>query len=133
MKITPPFRYVAQYRAPALLRAQQPVNMKSDSADTEFLEGYISEPEYARQRGVALRTCQRDRQLRKAPPYIKLGRQVFYRIEAVLDWLMKNERIADQTPDAPRSRSLRNPSLLLRGQRPRPQTNQAGETGRSRR
>jgi hypothetical protein len=103
----------------------------SESASMDFLEGFISEPEYARQRGVTLRTCQRDRQLRKAPPYIKLGRQVFYRIEAVRDWLMKNERIADQIPDAPRSRSLRNPSLLPRGQRPRPQTDQAGETRQS--
>jgi hypothetical protein len=81
----------------------------SDSANTDFLQGFVSEPEYARRRGVALRTCQRDRQLRKAPPYIKFGRQVFYRIDAVRDWLMKNERIVDQTPDALRSRSLRNP------------------------
>jgi hypothetical protein len=77
-----------------------------DSADIDFLEGYISEPDYAHRRGVTLRTCQRDRQLRKAPPYIKLGRQVFYRIDAVRDWLMKNERIANQTPNTQRSRSL---------------------------
>ena len=132
MKITPPFRYVAQYRAPALLRAQQPVNMKSESASTDFLEGYISEPEYARRRGVTLRTCQRDRQLRKAPPYIKFGRQIFYRIDAVREWIMKNERVADQTPQALRHRSLRNPYLLPRDERQRPQTNQAGETRRSR-
>jgi hypothetical protein len=99
----------------------------SESSSTDFLKGFISEPEYARQRGVTPRTCQRDRQLRKAPPYIKLGRQVFYRIDAVRDWLMKNERIVDQTPDAPRSRSLRNPYLLPRGKRPRPQTDQVGE------
>jgi hypothetical protein len=43
---------------------------------------------------------------------------VFYRIDAVRDWLMKNERIVDQTPDAPRSRSLRNPYSLPRGKRP---------------
>ncbi|MGA9004263.1 MAG: hypothetical protein WB504_17510, partial [Pseudolabrys sp.] len=89
---------------------------------------FISEPEYARQRRVTPRTCQRDRQLRKAPPYIKFGRQVFYRIEAVRDWLIKNERIADQTPDAPRSRSLRNQYLTPRGKRPRPQPDQVGET-----
>ena len=90
----------------------------SESPITDFLEGFISEPEYAHQRGVTPRTCQRDRQLRKAPPYIKLGRQVFYRIEAVRDWLMKNERTVDQTPDARRSRSLRNQYLLPRGKRP---------------
>jgi len=93
-------------------------DVPSESASTDFLEGLITEPEYARRRGVTMRTCQRDRQLRKAPPYIKLGRQVFYRIDAVRDWLMKNERIVDQTPDAPRSRSLRNPYSLPRGKRP---------------
>jgi hypothetical protein len=79
----------------------------SDAIDTDFLQGFISEPEYARRRGVTLRTCQRDRQLSRAPPYTKLGRQIFYRIDAVREWLMKNERIADQTPHAPRSRSFR--------------------------
>jgi hypothetical protein len=103
----------------------------SDSARTDFLDGFISEPEYARRRGVALRTCQRDRQLRKAPPYIKLGRRVFYRIQAMRDWLMKNERIADQAPDAPRSQSLRNPYLLPRGKRQRHQTDQVGDTRQS--
>ncbi|MFZ3248040.1 MAG: hypothetical protein WA214_04045 [Pseudolabrys sp.] len=100
----------------------------SESVSTDFLEGFISEPEYARQRRVTPRTCQRDRQLRKAPPYIKFGRQVFYRIEAVRDWLINNERIADQPPDAPRSRSLRNQYLTPRGKRPRPQPDQVGET-----
>jgi hypothetical protein len=90
----------------------------SESASTNFLEGFISEPEYARRRGVTLRTCQRDRQLRKAPPYTKLGGQIFYRVDAVREWLTKNERVVDQTPDAPRSRSLRNPYLLPRGTRP---------------
>lgn len=104
---------------------------RPESASSDFLEGFISEPEYARRRGVTPRTCQRDRQLRKAPPYIKFGRQVFYRIEAVRDWLMKNERAADQTPYAPRSRSLRNPYVLPRGKQPRPQTDQVGETNRS--
>ena len=75
----------------------------SESASTDFLEGFISEPEYAGRRGVTLRTCQRDRQLRKAPPHIKLGRKIFYRVHALRDWLLKNERIADQTPNLPRN------------------------------
>lgn len=77
----------------------------SDSTDTDFLQGYISEPDYARRRGVTLRTCQRDRQLRKAPPYTKLGRQVFYRVDALREWMTKNERVTDQIPHAPRYRS----------------------------
>lgn len=57
-----------------------------------LLEGYITEEEYARQRGVSVRTCQRDRALRKAPPHCILGKQVLYRIAAVRDWLVKQER-----------------------------------------
>lgn len=103
----------------------------SNSADTDFLEGYISEQDYARRRGVTLRTCQRDRQLRKAPPYTKLGRDIFYRVEAVREWLVKNERIANQTLDTSRSPSLRNPYPLPRGMRQRPQTGEIGEGRRS--
>jgi hypothetical protein len=72
----------------------------SDRVDTDFLEGYISEPDYARRRDVTLRTCQRDRQLRKAPPYIKIGRQIFYRVDALRDWMLKQERCADPVPAA---------------------------------
>ena len=77
----------------------------SESASTDFLEGFISEPDYARRRGVTLRTCQRDRQLRKAPPYTKLGRQIFYRVDALRGWLIKHERSADPLPQTRWSRS----------------------------
>ena len=70
----------------------------------DFLDGYIPEAEYARRRGVTLRTCQRDRQLRKAPPYIHLGRRIFYRIDAMRQWLVKNEHTEDQRPGTPKSR-----------------------------
>jgi hypothetical protein len=69
-----------------------------------FLEGYVLEEDYARRRGVSLRTCQRDRQLRQAPPYIQFGRRIYCRIEAVREWLVKNERAVDRTPAAPRTR-----------------------------
>jgi len=72
---------------------QQSVSGGVETRDfPSLLEGYISEQEYARQRGVSLRTCQRDRALRKAPPHCILGKQVFYRIAAVRDWLVKQER-----------------------------------------
>ena len=80
----------------------------SESASTDFLEGFISEPEYARQRGVTLRTCQRDRQLRKAPPYIQFGRRIFYRVDAVRAWLVKNERLEVSSP--PRMRRFQSTS-----------------------
>jgi hypothetical protein len=76
------------------------------SADTnlDFLNGYILEGDYAARRGVSLRTCQRDRQLRQSPPYVVIGRQVFYRIEAIRDWLIARERHDDRKPAAPRTK-----------------------------
>ena len=58
-----------------------------------LLEGYISEQEYARQRRVSLRTCQRERALRKAAPHVVLGKNVYYRIAAVREWLVRQERV----------------------------------------
>jgi hypothetical protein len=57
-----------------------------------LLEGFITEDEYARQRGVSLRTCQRDRAMRKSPPYCAFGKQIFYRVAAVREWLVRKER-----------------------------------------
>ena len=66
------------------------------SAGPDFLQDFISEADYAARRGVSLRTCQRDRQLRQAPPYVRFGKRVYYRIDAVREWLVKNERAADR-------------------------------------
>jgi len=52
---------------------------------------------------VSLRTCQRDRQLRQSPPFVVIGRRVYYRIEAVRDWLLAREQAADRKPSAPRA------------------------------
>ena len=59
-------------------------------------DGFITEAEYARQRGVSLRTCQRDRALRTAPPHVVIGRTVYYRIESVRQWLAAQERQPDR-------------------------------------
>lgn len=72
------------------------------AAAQDFFEGFISEEEYAARRGVSVRTCQRGRQLRQAPPFVVLGRQVHYRIEAVRDWLIAREQAANRKPSAPR-------------------------------
>jgi hypothetical protein len=69
----------------------------------DFLEGFISEEAYAARRGVSLRTCQRDRQLRQAPPFVVFGRQVLYRTEAVRDWLIAREKTNTRKPTAPRA------------------------------
>lgn len=52
----------------------------------------ISEADYAAERGVSVRTVQRERALRVGPPFIKLGRKVFYRREAVAAWLLSKEQ-----------------------------------------
>ena len=59
---------------------------------TGVFAGFITEAEYARQRGVSLRTCQRDRALRKAPPHVVIGRTVYYRIDSIREWLINRER-----------------------------------------
>ena len=63
-----------------------------DASVPNFLRGYISEVAYAHIRRTSVRTCQRDRQLRKSPPFVRLGRRVFYRTEAVHTWLVSNEQ-----------------------------------------
>jgi hypothetical protein len=78
----------------------------SGCANTDFLQGYISEQDYALRRGVTLRTCQRDRQLQRAPPHIHLGRRIFYRIDALRGWLLSNELLQEQRPARSRSRRL---------------------------
>lgn len=52
----------------------------------------IAEAEYAAQRGVSLRTVQRERAQRIGPPFIKLGRQIFYRPAAIEAWLLAQEQ-----------------------------------------
>lgn len=76
------------------------------SASPDFLQDFISEADYAARRGVSVRTCVRDRQLRQAPPYVRFGRRVYYRIEAVREWLVKNERAADR-PHGPHASGRR--------------------------
>lgn len=85
----------------------QPVAPNDDkraepSASSNFLEGFISEEAYAARRGVSLRTCQRDRQLRQSPPFVIIGRCIYYRVEAVRDWLLAREQHTDRKPRAPR-------------------------------
>jgi hypothetical protein len=75
----------------------------SDVSSPDFLQGLISEEEYARRRGVTVRTCQRDRQLRKSPPYIQLGRRIYYRTEGIREWLARNERANEPVVTARRS------------------------------
>lgn len=77
------------------------------STPSNILQGFISEAEYARQRGVSLRTCQRDRALRQSPPHVRIGKAVYYRVDAVRDWLIARERITDRVPNQRRLGAVR--------------------------
>lgn len=57
------------------------------------LQDLISETEFAAQRGVSVRTLQRERALRTGPAFIKIGRRVFYRPAAIRDWLLAKEQV----------------------------------------
>lgn len=57
------------------------------------LRDLLTESEYASLRGVSVRTIQRERALRLGPPFIKLGKSVFYRPEAVDAWIIAQEQI----------------------------------------
>jgi hypothetical protein len=69
-----------------------------------LLEGYITEQEYARQRRVSVRTCQRERALRKAPPHVIIGGKPYYRVAAYREWLLKQERSFDDPRLSPNGR-----------------------------
>ena len=75
-----------------------------------FLEDLVKESDYARIRGVSVRTCQRDRHLRTSPPFIKFGRRVFYRVEAIKSWLINHESSGTES---------RTPTFALRSPRSR--------------
>lgn len=57
------------------------------------IEDLIEETDYAMKRGVSLRTAQRERAQRIGPPFIKLGRKVYYRPAAIEAWLLAQEQV----------------------------------------
>ena len=57
------------------------------------LKDLITEADYAKMRDVSVRTIQRERSLRMGPPFIKLGRTIYYRPEAIDAWLLAQEQI----------------------------------------
>lgn len=61
------------------------------------LDDLMTEADYAAMRGVSVRTTQRERALRSGPPYIKLGKSIFYRRESVAAWIIAQERTPAQS------------------------------------
>lgn len=56
------------------------------------LKDLVAEAEYARLRGVTVRSIQRERAMRTGPDFIKIGRRIFYRPEAIDAWLLALEQ-----------------------------------------
>ena len=56
------------------------------------IKDLIPEADYAAARGVSIRTVQRERAQRVGPPFIKLGRHIFYRPQAIEQWLLAQEQ-----------------------------------------
>lgn len=61
---------------------------------SSLLGDLLSEEDLARELGLTARTLRRWRALREGPPWLRVGRQIFYRREAVLGWLRGRERAA---------------------------------------
>ena len=53
----------------------------------------ITEASYADMRAVSVRTIQRERALRIGPPFIRLGRSIYYRPAAIDAWLLAQEQV----------------------------------------
>lgn len=56
------------------------------------IQDLIDEAEYAKQRRVSIRTVQRERAQRIGPPFIRLGRKIYYRPAAIESWLLDQEQ-----------------------------------------
>lgn len=69
-----------------------PESLTRSAAADRLYDGYWSEEEYAAQRGVSLRTVQRERARGIGAPFTPQGRRILYRIEAVREWLLAQEQ-----------------------------------------
>lgn len=58
----------------------------------DFLSDYFTLNEEAEALGLSTRTLVRWRQLRKGPPVTFIGRQAFYRKDAIRTWLVEQEK-----------------------------------------
>ncbi|MCA1777482.1 MAG: helix-turn-helix domain-containing protein [Loktanella sp.] len=56
------------------------------------IQDLIPERDFAAARGVSLRTVQRERAQRIGPPFIKLGRMIYFRPQAIEQWLIAQEQ-----------------------------------------
>lgn len=58
---------------------------------SNIFDEWILEADAAKEAGESQRTWQRRRQNRTGPPYVKIGARVYYRKEAIREWLLASE------------------------------------------
>jgi len=56
-----------------------------------LLYGYIPEPEVSRERGVTQRTLRAERARGNGPPFLRLGKKIYYPRDAFRAWLKCRE------------------------------------------
>ena len=61
----------------------------------EILTGYLTPTEAAAELAINPRTLERWNRLNEGPPRLKIGRRVYYRAEALRDWLRSLEQAVE--------------------------------------
>jgi hypothetical protein len=64
-----------------------PLMSESCAENSRLLNGLIPESEMAEERDLTTRALREERRRRRGPPFIKIGRRVFYPIEGWHAWL----------------------------------------------
>lgn len=57
-----------------------------------FENGLLTESQYAELTGRNVRSVQRERARREGPPFIRIGRKVYFRRAAIEEWLLDQEQ-----------------------------------------
>lgn len=68
----------------------------------DFQNDLMTAAEYAAWREFDIRSEQRERAQRKGPPFIQLGRKVYYRKAAIEAWLLGQEQVQPRAAGAQR-------------------------------
>lgn len=58
----------------------------------DFQNDLLTEPQFAELTGRNVRSVQRERARREGPPFIRIGRKVYYRRASIEKWLIASEQ-----------------------------------------
>ena len=64
------------------------------------LDGYLSRSEAARELRVGIRTLDRWRANRAGPPFVRVGRRLYYPVAGIREWLADREQRPEPTSQA---------------------------------